>query len=100
MAAYFFVDVREIKDPAKMQNYRARINAVVESFGGRYVVIGGPFEVLEGSYQPVFPVMIEFASIGDARRWYNSDEYRDLKALRLEATVSNAFLMEGPPASR
>ena len=100
MAAYFFVDVREIKDPAQMQDYRSRINVVVENFGGRYVVIGGPFEVVEGSYQPVFPVMIQFPNIDDARRWYNSDEYCDLKALRLEATVSNAFLMEGPAPSR
>lgn len=99
MAAYYLVDVREIKDPVKMADYRARINPVVERFGGRYVVIGGPVQVLEGSYQPVFPVMIQFPSIDDARRWYNSDEYRELKALRLEATVSNAFLMEGPAAS-
>lgn len=95
MSAYYLVDVREIRDRAKMDDYRSRINAVVERFGGRYVVIGGPFEVLEGSYRPVFPVMIEFPSMADARRWYDSEEYRDLKALRLSATVSNAFFMEG-----
>ena len=59
MSAYYFVDVLEIKDPVIMGDYRTRINGVVERFGGRYVVIGGPFQVLEGSYQPVFPVMIE-----------------------------------------
>ena len=83
-----------------MQEYRARINAVVESFGGRYVVVGGPVQVVEGSYQPVFPVMIEFASLAEARRWYDSEEYRELKVMRLASTVSNAFFMEGPPASR
>ena len=100
MAAYFLVDVREIKDAAAMEHYRARINAIVERFGGRYVVIGGPFEVVEGSYRPVFPVMIEFFSMADARRWYDSDEYRELKALRLAATVSHAFFMNGTGANR
>ena len=100
MAAYYLVDIREIKDPPKMQEYRARINAVVETFGGRYVVIGGPVQVVEGSYQLVFPVMIEFRSMAEARRWYDSEEYRELKAMRLSATVSNAFFMEGPSASR
>lgn len=95
MPAYYLVDVREIKDAVKMEDYRKRIGAVVERFRGRYVVRGGPFQVLEGSYQPVFPVMIEFPTIDDARRWYNSDEYRELKQLRLSATVSNAFFMEG-----
>jgi uncharacterized protein (DUF1330 family) len=100
MPAYFMVDIREIKDKAKMNDYRARINPVVERFGGRYIVIGGPFRVVEGSYQPVFPVMIEFPSMADARRWYDSEDYRELKALRLSATVSNAFFMEGAPAGR
>ena len=68
MSAYYLVDVREIKDAAKMDDYRKRIGAVVEAFGGRYVVRGGPFQVLEGSYQPVFPVLLEFPSIDDARR--------------------------------
>jgi uncharacterized protein (DUF1330 family) len=95
MSAYYLVDVREIKDAAKMEDYRARVAPVVEKFGGRYIVIGGPFEVVEGSYQPVFPVMIQFPSLDDARRWYNSEEYRELKQLRLGATVSNAVFMTG-----
>lgn len=100
MPAYYMVDIREIKDSAKMQDYRARISPVVEKFGGRYIVIGGTVQVVEGNYQPVFPVVIEFASMTDARRWYDSEEYRELKALRLSATVSNAFFMDGTPASR
>lgn len=95
MPAYYLVDILEIKDPGTMAQYRARINAVVANFSGRYVVIGGPVQVVEGSYQPVFPVMIEFPSMTDARRWYDSEEYRELKEMRLAATVSNAFFMEG-----
>ena len=95
MPAYYLVDIREIKDPGTMEQYRARINAVVEKFRGHYLVIGGPFQVVEGSYQPVFPVMIEFPSMAEARRWYDSEEYRELKEMRLAASVSNAFFMEG-----
>jgi uncharacterized protein (DUF1330 family) len=95
MPAYFLVDTREIKDAAKMEQYRARVTAVVEKFGGRYIVRGGPFEVVEGAYQPVLPVIIEFPSMDQARRWYGSEEYRELKQLRLAATVSNGFFMTG-----
>jgi len=97
MSAYFLVDVREVKDAAKMEEYKARVAPVVERFGGRYVAIGGPFEVVEGSYQPVFPVMIQFPSMDQASRWYDSEEYRDLKRLRLAATVSNAVFLAGSP---
>ncbi|MBZ5656769.1 MAG: DUF1330 domain-containing protein [Acidobacteriia bacterium] len=95
MSAYYLVDVREIKDAAKMEEYKARVAPVVEKFGGRYLVIGGPFEVVEGSYQPVFPVMIQFPSLEDAHRWYNSEEYRELKQLRLAETLGNAVFMAG-----
>ena len=67
----------------------------MEKFGGRYIVRGGPFEVVEGTYKPVLPVMIEFPSMDQARRWYDSEEYRDLKQLRLAATVSNGVFMTG-----
>jgi hypothetical protein len=51
--AYFLVDIREIKDAEKMDEFRSRVAPIVEKFGGRYLVRGGPFEVVEGSYQPV-----------------------------------------------
>lgn len=95
MPAYYIVDVREVRDPAKMEQYKVRVGPVVEKFGGRYLVIGGPFEVVEGAYQPVFPVMVEFPSMAEARRWYDSEDYRELKQIRLEATVSNAVFLTG-----
>ncbi len=63
------------------------------------MVIGGPAHVVEGSYQPVFPVMIQFPSIEHARRWYDSEDYRELKALRFAACISNGFFMEGSAES-
>jgi len=95
MPAYFLVDIREIKDAAKMEDYRSRIGLLVERFGGKYLVVGGPFDVTEGTWQPVFPVLIEFPSMERAREWYYSEEYKDLKKLRLEATVSNGVFLAG-----
>jgi uncharacterized protein (DUF1330 family) len=44
---------------------------------------------------PTFPVMIEFATLDDARRWYISDEYKDLKSLRLSAGRYSGVIIEG-----
>ena len=78
-----------------MDEYRARVSPVVEKFGGRYLVRGGPFEVVEGEWQPVFPVLVEFPSMDQARRWYDSEEYRELKHLRLAATASSGVFLSG-----
>jgi len=49
----------------------------------------------KGRTGPLFPVLIEFSSMEDARRWYDSDESGELKNLRLEATVSIGLLHGG-----
>ena len=40
MPAYVLVDVREIKDATKMDEYRSRVAPTVEKFGDRYLVRG------------------------------------------------------------
>jgi uncharacterized protein (DUF1330 family) len=40
-------------------------------------------------------VLIEFPDLETAHRWYDSEEYRELKALRLAATKGNAVFIEG-----
>lgn len=94
MAAYCFFDIREITDPPKMEEYKKRVFDCVAKFGGRYLTVGGKFEVVEGDWRPVFPVIIEFPNLEQAHRWYDSDEYRDLKKLRLAATKCNAVFMD------
>lgn len=95
MAAYSVFDNIQVHDEQKLAEYREAVRSTVEQHGGRYVVVGGTIDLVEGSYRPVFPVIIEFPSLEHARRWYNSDEYRELKALRLSATTSNAYFVEG-----
>lgn len=95
MAGYVLVDMLEVTDPDKMERYRAGVLATVQTFDGRYLGVGGQAEILEGDWRPAFPVLIEFPTAERAREWYGSDEYRDLKSLRLQATRCNAVLFEG-----
>lgn len=94
MAAYVIADV-EVKDPAAFEEYRKQVPATIEKYGGRYLVRGGATEVLEGEWRPRRLVILEFASVAAARRWYDSEEYRGPKALRRRATVTNLAVVEG-----
>jgi len=42
---------------------------VVAQYGGKYLVIGGPIDSVEGTWRPAFPVLIEHA-----HGWYNSED--------------------------
>ena len=62
-----------------MKKYKEKASAVVEQYGGKYLVLGGRTDLMEGDWKPVFPVIIEFSSLEQAHRWYDSEEYRELK---------------------
>jgi uncharacterized protein (DUF1330 family) len=94
MAAYLIVDI-DIHNAAGLEEYRKQVPATVTKYGGRFIVRGGTLERLEGDWQPKRLVLLEFPSVEQAKRWYDSEEYRPLKAMRLEASNSNLILVEG-----
>ena len=96
MSAYCFFDNLEVTEPAALETYRQRVVPIIEKFSGRYVVLGGPFEVKEGTWSPVFPVVLEFPDLATANAWYDSDDYRELKALRQSAVRCNAVFLSEP----
>ena len=63
MAAYVIVDIQETTDEKKMEQYRAGVVPTVQKHGGRYIAIGGPCEVKEGNWRPMFPVILEFPDL-------------------------------------
>lgn len=95
MSAYFFFDILEVTNSPVFQEYARRIGPTVERFGGRYLIRGGRVERLEGDWQPVRPVVIEFPSFDQAKQWYESAEYQALIALRSGAAKVNGVLIEG-----
>ena len=94
MAAYLVLDI-EVTDPAGYQEYKELARPVVERFGGRYLVRGGAYEMLEGDWQPERLVIVEFPSVEEAKRFYDSDEYAPLKKIRLKTTISRTILIQG-----
>jgi len=94
MPAYFIVQL-EITDAEPFQEYAAKVPATVEKFGGRYLVRGGTYDVLEGEWPERRHVVLEFPSVERARAWYDSPDYAPLKALRLSASRGAGILIEG-----
>ena len=52
-------------------------------------------KTLEGDWKTKRMVVTEFPNIEQARRWYDSEEYRALKALRLRTARGSVVLVEG-----
>jgi uncharacterized protein (DUF1330 family) len=81
VAAYVVVDV-DRTDPERAARYSEMSGPSVERHGGRFLARGGALAVLEGDWNPSRLVVIEFASVEAAQAWYDSDDYREARAVR------------------
>ena len=96
MSAYVLVEV-DVTDAALFQEYAKGVPATIAAHGGKYIVRGGAVETKEGGWAPKRVVVLEFPSMTQARKWYDSPEYKPLLALRLKAANAKLILVEGMP---
>ena len=94
MAAYFIVEL-DVHDAAAFEEYRTQVPATIAKYGGRYLVRGGKTETLEGEWHPKRIVVLEFPSLEQAKKFYDSSEYGPQKSLRFRAAKSRLILVEG-----
>ena len=94
MAAYVILNVT-ITDPDAYQHYRDTVSSNIMSFGGSYVVRGGTVDVLEGKHDGSRLVILMFPTVDQAKRWWNSPEYAEIKKLRKGNAKFNAFVVDG-----
>lgn len=94
MPAYAVAVIRETRFNDEVAEYLQRIDETLLPFSGRYVIHGGPYQALEGSWSGDL-VMIEFPSMEQARAWYGSDAYAAIRPLRSGNTEGDVLLVQG-----
>jgi uncharacterized protein (DUF1330 family) len=67
----------------------------MQAHGAEVCVRGGAVHVLEGDWQPDRVVVLKFPSVEQARRFYDSAEYRRARQAREHAAVMRMVLVEG-----
>ena len=85
----------DIKKPEEYKEYVEKVKPIAEKFDGEYIVRGGETKVLEGTWTYSRTVVIKFPSYEKALEWYNSDEYKPVKQIRLENSVGNGIIIKG-----
>jgi uncharacterized protein (DUF1330 family) len=94
MAAYVIGEI-DVTDAGAYEDYRKKVLATVEQYGGRFIVRGGKVEPLEGGWSPQRIVVLEFPSPEELRKWYRSEEYAPLIKLRQRASRGRLIAVEG-----
>ena len=94
MPAYIIADV-DVTDPEGYTESRDKAPALIAAHGGRYLARGGTTEVLEGVWEPRRTVIVEFPTLAALKGFWESSEYRHLRAIRNRTTRSNIVATEG-----
>ena len=94
MSAYVIAEI-DVVDPVAYEDYRKQVLAVVTKYGGKFIVRGGKIEPKEGGWTPKRIVVVEFPSLAQAQKWYDSPEYAPLIKLRQKASKGKLILVEG-----
>jgi uncharacterized protein (DUF1330 family) len=96
VAAYLVCTVR-VDDPERYKQYTAETPALIQKYGGRFVVRGGPVEAIEGPEFGDRLVVVEFPSREAAKTFYNSPEYQEVMVHRTASAESRFLLADGVP---
>ncbi|MEO8850254.1 MAG: DUF1330 domain-containing protein [Allobranchiibius sp.] len=94
MAKGYWIVRVDVNDPEQYAKYAAANGAAYVEFGGRVLVRGGEFELMEGDARPR-NVVIEFPSYDDAVACYRSDAYQSARELRKGASVADLIVIGG-----
>ncbi len=99
MPAYAVAHLRNVRIGPEIVEYLQRIDATLEPFGGRFVIHGGPVDLLEGHWSGDL-IVIGFRDHETARAWYTSPAYQAILKLRTEHAEGDTFIIQGVSADR
>lgn len=87
-----------IHDAAQYQDYVRQFMPIFLKYGGTLLVAQDIPEVIEGSWPFSRTIVASFQTRAEFERWYHSDDYQAIAALRHASTISNVTLLEGVKA--
>lgn len=93
-STYLIVEVK-VTDPDAYETYKAGTPGVIAKYEGEFIVRGGATEPLEGRPPEGRVVVVKFPSMEKAKAFYHSADYSELLKIRLAASDSRGFLVEG-----
>lgn len=92
--AYLIAEI-DVHDPAGFEAYRTAVAPMIAAYGGRYLVRGGAVTPLEGEAPTARIVVLEFPDVATAERFWSSDDYAPVAAIRHRTTHSRIYMVEG-----
>jgi uncharacterized protein (DUF1330 family) len=96
MSAYVIVSVDELDEEIGLA-YAPVAQESILGHGGRYLVAGPTPRAVEGTWDSLRFVVVEFPDMDRVRQWYDSPEYRRAREIREGGVQLRMLFAEGAP---
>ena len=93
--SYYFVANIKINDENEYEKYIEKVEEVFSKFEGKYLAVDDSPKLLEGKWKYTRSVLIEFPSEEEFKKWYYSDDYKNILKHRLEGSDCDTILIKG-----
>ena len=94
MAVYVLVDI-DVREPGPYEDYKRGVPPLIAKHGGEYLVRGGAFEVIEGSFSANRLVLFRFPDRASVQAFWDDPDYKELKALRQRVADTTMVMIDG-----
>ena len=95
MAGYVIGQIKEFKNTDGFGAYQGAAGPTAAQYGGKLVLNSTKIESGDGGWDPAGMVVIEFESVEQAKKWYNSPEYQAVIGQRFNSTDSALIIVDG-----
>jgi|TARA_B110000914_G_C15334824_1_gene386434 uncharacterized protein (DUF1330 family) len=94
MSGYVIAQIN-VTNQENYKEYVEKVTPIVKKFDGEYVVRNGEYQCVEGESKFSRIVILKFPSYERALEWYNSEEYKPVRQIRLDNSESNQIIIKG-----
>ena len=95
MSAGYVIAQLKVTNSENYKEYVEKVPEVIKKYGGEYLARGGEHQVVEGEDNLPRIVIIKFPSYEKALEWYNSEEYKPIKQIRLDNSEGTNIVIKG-----
>ena len=94
MKGYWISLYLKVDNQDNLKKYSETVTPIIKSFGGIPLVRGGQHKTFDGD-DFVRSIIWEFPSYEKALEWYNSEEYKPIKQIRLDNSEGTNIIIKG-----
>ena len=95
MPAGYVIAQLKVTNPENYKEYVEKVNPIVKKFGGEFLVRAGEFQIFDGETKFPRIIILKFPSYEKALEWYNSEEYKPIKQIRLDNSEGTNIIVKG-----